>query len=121
MSPSHINCVVFVLNALNSRIPSVKDLGVLVDTELHFHNRVDRIAAQALNNTLELIRYITSSFRTSESLIILNCAVVRRSEFAFASVACSCITLTDSSKIQRIKKNADLCYNRFFSNTFTDM
>lgn len=109
----------FVLNALNARIPNVKELGVLRDTELHSHNRVDPIALQALK-MLELIRYITSSFRTFESPIILNCAIVR-SEFAFASVACSSVTLTDSSKIQRIKKNADLCYNRFLSNTFTNM
>lgn len=113
----------FVPNALNARISSVKDLWVLGDTELHFRNRVDRIAAQALS-MLEPIRYNTPSFRTFESLIILNCAIVRRPEFALASVACSSVTLADSSKIQRKEKKgkkADLCYNIFLSNTFTNM
>jgi len=43
-----MNCVVLVLNALNARIPSVKDLGAL-DAEHHFRNGVDRMAAQALS------------------------------------------------------------------------
>jgi hypothetical protein len=67
VSPSHISYVVFLQTA---SVPIAKDLGVLQNTELQFHNPVDRIAAEALH-ALERIRYITSSSRTSESLLLV--------------------------------------------------
>jgi len=60
----------------------VKDLGVLLDYRLYFRNQVGHTVAQAFR-VLGLIRYITSSFSSTDTLNTVYCALVRsKLEFA---------------------------------------
>jgi hypothetical protein len=62
---------------------------------------------------LGLIRYITSSFSTLDSLLVLYSTPLR-SKTEYASVVWNSITVTDSSKLKRIqRKFVALCYTRF--------
>jgi hypothetical protein len=59
------------------RAPSVlRDLGVPLDCKLYFHQHIDYIFSQGLK-MLGLIRYITSSFSTTDSLLVLYSTLVR--------------------------------------------
>jgi hypothetical protein len=103
---------------LVTRSQCVKDLGVLLDCELYFHQHVDYIFFAGFK-MLGLIRYITSSFSTLESLLVLYSSLVR-SKFEYASVVWNSVTSTDSAKLQRVQRNfAALCNTRFFSNAST--
>ncbi|PNF19791.1 hypothetical protein B7P43_G14658 [Cryptotermes secundus] len=95
------------------RTDSIKDLGVLIDSKLHFHQHVDILFSQTMK-LLGLIRTITFSFSTLDSLLMLYTALIR-SKLEYASVVWNSITNTDSSKLERIqRKFAALCHNRFF-------
>jgi hypothetical protein len=62
---------------------------------------------------LGLIRYITSSFSTLDSLLVLYSTLVL-SKIEYASVAWNTITITDPSKLEIIqRKFAAFCYTRF--------
>jgi hypothetical protein len=96
----------------------VKDLGVLLDCKLYFHQHTDYILSQGLK-ILGLIRYITSSFSTLESLLVLYSSLVR-SKLEYASVVWNSITSTNSAKLERIqRKFAVVRYTRVFSNAST--
>jgi hypothetical protein len=64
---------------------------------------------------LGLIRYNISSFSTAHSLCV-SCTTPIRSKLKFASFARNSITLTDSSKHERVQRTfAALCSSRFLS------
>jgi hypothetical protein len=71
-------------NNMVTRSQCVKDLGVLLDCKLYFHQHINYIFSQGLE-MLGLIRYITSSFSTPDSLLVLYSTLVR-SKIEYASV-----------------------------------
>jgi hypothetical protein len=63
---------------------------------------------------LGLIRTLTFSLSTIDSLLMLYFASVR-SNLEYASVAWNSVTFTDSNKLERVQgKFAALCHRRFF-------
>jgi hypothetical protein len=103
-----------------ARSQCVKDLGVLLDCKLYFRWQINYIFSQSLK-MLGLIRYITSSFSTLDSLLVLYNTLVH-SKIEYASVVWNSITNTDSAKLERIqKKFVDLCYTRFFNGVTINM
>jgi hypothetical protein len=91
----------------------ITDLGVHIDGELRFHRHVGFLLSHALT-LLGLIRTITFSFSTIDSLLMLYFALVR-SKLEYASVAWNSVTITDSNKLKHVqRKFAALCHNRLF-------
>ncbi|PNF24361.1 hypothetical protein B7P43_G11030 [Cryptotermes secundus] len=103
-------------NSVLLRADCIKDLGVYFDSKLYFHQHVNYLFLHALK-LLGLIRNITFSFSTLDSLMTLYSALVR-SKLEYASVVWNSVTNTDSNKLERIqRKFAALCHNRFFHDT----
>jgi hypothetical protein len=95
-----------------TRTDSIKDLGVFIDSKLHFHNHADYIFSQCIK-LLGLVRAITFPFSSLGSLYILYFTLIR-SKLEYASVVWNSVTTTDANKLERIQqKFAVLCYNRF--------
>jgi hypothetical protein len=101
-------------NNLATRSQCVKDLGVLLDCKLYFHQHTDYILPQGLK-MLSLIRYIMFSFYTHDNLLVLYSTHVR-SKPECASVVRNSVTCTDSTKLERIKRKISVlrCV-RFFN------
>jgi hypothetical protein len=97
-------------NLLILRTDYIKDLGIYIDCKLHFHHRVDFLFSHAMK-LLKLIRTLTFSFSTTDSLLELYFVVVR-SKLDCASVAWNSVTVTDSTKLEGTQiKFATLCHN----------
>jgi hypothetical protein len=97
------------LNYQYRRAGCIKDLGVHIDSKLHFHQHVDFLFSHTMK-LLGLILIITFSFSSLDSLLMLYIAIVR-SKFEYASVVWN----TDSNKLERIqRKFAAFFHNRFF-------
>jgi hypothetical protein len=95
-----------------TRTETIKDLGILLDSKLHFHAHVDCIFSQSIK-TLGLIRTVTYSSSTLDSLLILYLTLVRP-KLEYASTVWNSITATDAKKLERIqRKFVALCQNRF--------
>jgi hypothetical protein len=89
-------------NNLVTRSQCVTDLGVLLDCKLYFLQHIEYILSQGLK-MLGLIPFITSSFSTLESLLVLYNSLVR-SKPEYASVVWNSISFTDSTKLERIQR-----------------
>jgi hypothetical protein len=95
------------------RTQSVKDLGVYLDSRLHFHDHVNFIFSPCIK-VLLLIRSIAYNYSTLECMLVL-CFVLVRSKVEYASVVWNSITSADANKLERIqKKFTALCFKRFF-------
>jgi hypothetical protein len=95
-----------------TRTDTIKDLGVLLDSKLHFHARVDYIFSNSIK-TLGLIRTVTYSFSTLDRLLILYLIPVRP-KLEYASAVWNSIAATDAKKLERTqRKFVALCQNRF--------
>jgi hypothetical protein len=97
------NNINFNYNLCNSpvaRSQCVKDLGVLLGCKLYFHQHINYIFSQCLKK-LGLIRYITFSFSTLNSLLALYSTLVR-SKIEYASVVWNSISSIDSAELERI-------------------
>jgi hypothetical protein len=102
----------YVDNLLIVRTDYVKDLGVMMDSKLHFHRRIDNLYSRALK-LLGLIRFIPYNFSSLDCLKVLYTALVL-SNLEHASVAWNNLTLADSNKLENMqRKFVNLCYNRF--------
>jgi hypothetical protein len=96
------------------RTDCIKDLGVFIDSKLYFHSHVDYIFSQSIK-LFGLVRNITFSFSTLDSLLISYFSLVRP-KLEYASVVWYSITSTDAKNLERIqRKFLALCYNRFLS------
>jgi hypothetical protein len=73
----------FVSNLLIIQTDYVKDLGVMLDSKLHFHRHVDYLRSKALK-LLGLIRFITYNFSSLDSLKVLYITLIR-SKLEYAS------------------------------------
>jgi hypothetical protein len=71
-------------NNLVAHSQCVKDLGVLLDCKIYFHQHINYIFSQSLK-MLGLIQYITSSFSTCDSLLVLYSTLVH-SKIEYASL-----------------------------------
>ena len=91
----------------------IRDLGVLMDTKLHFHQQVDNIFSQAIR-LLGLIQTVTFSFLSLHNLLMLYCSLVRP-KLEYVSVAWNSVTSSDDCKLQCIEQNfLSLCHHHFF-------
>jgi hypothetical protein len=95
------------------RADCIKDLGVYIDSKLHFHQHVDFLFSHTMK-LLGLIRTITFSFSTLDSLLMLYIAIVR-SKLEYAALTGILSRIPTPNKLKRIqRKFAVLCHNRFF-------
>ena len=85
-----------------TRTDCIRDLGVLIDTNLHFH-----IFCQAVG-LLGLIQSVTLRFSSPHSLLTTYCTLVRP-QLQYASIAWNYITCSDVFKLGRVHRS------RFFS------
>jgi hypothetical protein len=97
-----------------TRTDTIKDLGVQLDSKLHFHAHVDYIFSQSVR-TLGLVRTKTYYFSTLDSPLILYLTLVRP-KLECASTVWNSIPATDAKRLERIqRKFVALCQNRFFN------
>jgi hypothetical protein len=102
--------------SLVTRTEFIKDLGVQIDSKLHFRHHVDYIFSQAVR-LLGLIRTVTFCFSSLQSLLMLYYTLVRP-KLEYASVAWNSITSTVASKLEHIQRTfVILCHRRFFSHS----
>jgi hypothetical protein len=80
------------------RTGRVEDLGVVLDSKLHFRRHVGYVHSQA-QKLLKLIRFITYNFSSLDSLKLLYITLIR-SKFEYASVVRNNNTSSDSKKLE---------------------
>jgi hypothetical protein len=96
------------------RTDTIKDFGVELDSKLYFHAHVDYVISQSAR-MLGLIRTITYSFSTFDSLLIFYVTPVRP-KLEYALIVWNSITATDSKNLECIqRKFVALCQHRLFT------
>jgi hypothetical protein len=95
-----------------TRTDTIKDLGVQLDSKLHFRAHVRRHILP-IRKDARFIRPITYSFATLDSLLILYFNLVRP-KLKYSSIVWSSITSTDAKMLERVqRKLVALCQYRF--------
>jgi hypothetical protein len=79
-----------------TRTDSIKDLGVITDSKLHFRNHVDYILSQCIN-FLGLVRNIIFTFASTDVLYIIYFTLIM-SKLEYACVVCTSIMATEAIK-----------------------
>jgi hypothetical protein len=103
-----------IQNSSITRTDTIKDLGVQLDSKLHFQAYVDYIFSQ-FQRILGLIRTLTYPFSTLDCLLLLYSILVRP-KLVSASVVWNSVTSTDARKLECIQQTfAALCQNCFFT------
>jgi hypothetical protein len=88
----------------------IKDLGIMLDSKLHFHCHIAHLHSWALK-LLWLIRFITYNFSSLDGLKVLYITLIH-SKLEYTSVCKNNLTLANSNKLENIqRKSANLCYN----------
>jgi hypothetical protein len=100
ISSIHFNY--YIVDVLISCTECVKDPGVMLDSKLCFHQRVNCVSSWTLKN-LGLIYFVTNNFSSLVGLRILYVAFIR-SKLEYASVPWNNLTLADSNKLENIQK-----------------
>jgi hypothetical protein len=97
------------------RTDCINDLGAHTASKLYSHRHVDILFSHAMK-LLGLIRILTFSFPTIDSLLMLYFVAVRsKLEYTRTSVAWNSVTATDTNKLERIQRKFAAIYrNRFF-------
>jgi hypothetical protein len=102
----------FLCDLLIVNTDCVKGLGVMLESKLHFHRRVECLHSQALK-LLGPIYFIAYNFSSLDSLKVLYITLIR-SKLEYASVVWNKLTSADYNKLENIqRKFGNLCYNRF--------
>jgi hypothetical protein len=89
-------------HATITRTSSIKDLGVVFDSKLCFHNHVDFLFSECIN-VLGLIRCITFRFSSMDFLYVLYFTLVR-SKLEYASTVWNSIMSSDANKVECIQQ-----------------
>jgi hypothetical protein len=115
------NILIYDYNILESSVTQAdifKDLGIFLDSKLHFHNHANFVFSHCIK-LLGLDRNITFNFSSLEYMYILYFTLVR-SKFEFTSVACNSIASSLDKKLESIQqKFATLYCNRFLGSLST--
>jgi hypothetical protein len=90
----------------------VCDLGVLIDSNLHFHHDVDNVFPRAVR-FLGLIQIVTFSFFSLQNILVLYCTLVRP-KLEYASVSWNPITSTNACELEHIHQKFLSFYHRCF-------
>jgi hypothetical protein len=96
-----------------TRTDSITDLGIFLDSKLHFHTHVNHVFSCCIK-LLGLVRSITFTFSSLDCMHRLYITLVR-SKLEYGSVVWNSITSTEANKLERIQlKFASVCFYRFF-------
>jgi hypothetical protein len=91
----------------------IRDLGVIIDAKLHFHNNVNHIFPHCIK-LLGPVRFITHNFSSLDCTLTLYTTLVR-SKPEYASVVWNSVTSSDDDKLERIQQRfAALCLTACF-------
>jgi hypothetical protein len=91
-----------------TRTSSIKDLGVLFDSKLHFHSHVEYVFSECMK-LLGLIRSITYRFSSLECLYVLYFTSVM-SKLECASAVWNSITSAYATRLERIRPSVSIVF-----------
>jgi hypothetical protein len=92
-----------------TRTSSIKELGLISDSKLHFHKHADDVFSECIK-LLGLILSITYSFPSLECMYVLYFTLIRP-KLEHVSVVWNPITCTDANKLERIQQRfTPICF-----------
>jgi len=98
----------YAINGSNvTSASSMKDLGIIFNTDLNFHSHIEMLCCKALKMLGSVIR-ISKEFNLYSSLITIYCFLVRFL-LDYASVLWDPYTLVDSCQLERVQRRFLSC------------